>query len=65
MSLLSLLHLLRSGIGPSRHFAATYHFGRFSNRPFGVKHFQTIHHCDVDVAHGLALLFGISTKALP
>ena len=38
---------------------------RFSNRPFGVKHFQTIHHCGVDVAHGLALLFGIGTKALP
>src|SRR5450759_775800 len=32
---------------------------RFSNRPFEVKHFQTIHHCSVDVAHGLALLFGI------
>ena len=38
---------------------------RFSNRPFGVKHFQAIHHCDVDVTHGLALLFGIGTKALP
>src|SRR4051794_34515569 len=37
----------------------------FSNRPFGVKHFQTIHHCSVDVAHGLALLFGIGTKAVP
>src|SRR5450759_775799 len=37
----------------------------FSNRPFGVKHFQTIHHCSVDVAHGLALLFGIGTTALP
>ena len=37
----------------------------FSNRPFGVKHFQTIHHCSVDVAHGPALLFGIGTKALP
>jgi hypothetical protein len=37
----------------------------FSNRPFGVKRFQTIHHCSVDVAHGLALLFGIGTKALP
>ena len=36
----------------------------FSNRPFGVKHFQTIHHCSVDVAHGLVLLFGIGTKAL-
>ena len=38
---------------------------RFSNRPFGVKHFQTIRRCSVDVAHGLALLFGIDTKALP
>src|SRR5277367_5404681 len=37
----------------------------FSNRPVGVKHFQTIHHCSVDVSHGLALLFGIGTKALP
>ena len=38
---------------------------RFSNRPVGVKHFQTIHHYSVDVAHGLVLLFGIGTKALP
>ena len=38
---------------------------RFSNRPSGVKHFQTAHHCNVDVTHGLALLFGIGTKALP
>src|SRR5712672_4790316 len=38
---------------------------RFSNRPFGVKHFQTIQHHSVDVAHGLVLLFGIGTKALP
>ena len=37
----------------------------FSNRPFGVKRFLAIHHCSVDVAHGLALLFGIGTKALP
>ena len=34
---------------------------RFSNRPVGVKRFQTIHHCSVDVAHGLALLFEIGT----
>jgi len=34
---------------------------RFSNRPVGVKHFQTIHHCRVDVARGLVLLFGIGT----
>ncbi len=38
---------------------------RFSNRPVGVKRFQAIHQCSVDVAHGLALLFGIGTKALP
>ena len=39
---------------------------RFSNRPFGVKHFQTIHQrCSVDVARGLVLLFGIGTRALP
>jgi hypothetical protein len=34
---------------------------RFSNRPFEVKHFQAIPHCSVDVAHGLALLFGLGT----
>ena len=38
---------------------------RFSNRPFGVKHFQTIHQCGVDVARGLVLLFGIGTGAFP
>src|ERR1039458_6671201 len=38
---------------------------RFSNRPYWVKSSQTIHHYSVDVAHGLALLFGIGTKALP
>ena len=37
----------------------------FSNRPFGVKHFQTVPRYSVDVAHGLVLLFGIGTKALP
>src|SRR5262249_62195022 len=30
-----------------------------------VKHFQAIHHSSVDVAHGLALLFGLGTKAVP
>ena len=35
------------------------------HRPFRVKCFQTIHHCDVDVARGLVLLSGIGTKALP
>src|SRR5258707_10817637 len=37
----------------------------FSNRPLRVKRFQTIHGYSVDVAHGLVLLFGIGTKALP
>src|SRR4029078_10948181 len=30
-----------------------------------VKHFQAFHCCSVDVTHGLALLFGIGTRALP
>src|SRR5437588_4187099 len=38
---------------------------RSSNRPFGVKHFQTIRRCGVDVTHGLVPLFGIGTRALP
>ena len=38
---------------------------RFSNRPVGVKRFQTIHHHSVDVSRGLVLLFGIGTRALP
>jgi hypothetical protein len=38
---------------------------RFSNRRVGVKRFQTIHLCSVDVSRGLVLLFGIGTKALP
>ncbi len=36
-----------------------------SNRPSGVKRFQTIHHYSVDVVRGLVRLFGIGTKALP
>jgi hypothetical protein len=46
-------------------FRCAAKFGRFSNRPFGVKRFQTIHHCSVDVSRGLVLLFGIGTRALP
>src|ERR1700755_2106500 len=37
----------------------------FSNRPVGVKHFQTIHGSSVDVARGLVLLSGIGAWALP
>jgi hypothetical protein len=44
--------------------ASPRHF-RFSNRPFEVKRFQTIRRCGVDVTHGLVLLFGIGTKAVP
>ena len=54
--------------GSDWHFATLLKLpynGRFSNRPFGVKHFQTIHRRSVDVARGLVLLFGIGTKALP
>ena len=65
------LGVYESGIGLSdRYCAATKctvlqpNVG-FSNRPFGVKRFQTIRRCSVDVAHGLVLLFGIGTKALP
>jgi hypothetical protein len=36
----------------------------FSNWPFRVKRFQTIHRYSVDVAHGLVLLFGNGTRAL-
>ena len=38
---------------------------RFSNRPIEVKRFQTIRRHGIDDARGLALLFGIGTKALP
>ena len=51
----------RSGCASQQNCAADV---CFSNRPFGVKHFQTVHRCSVDVTHGLVLLFGIGTKAL-
>ncbi len=59
-----LIHRPARDIIPPRG-GARVSFSFFSNRPFGVKRFQTIHHCRVDVAHGLVLLFGIGTKALP
>ena len=46
-----------------RYFCTAY--VRFSNRPVWVKRFQTFHRSGVDVAHGLVLLFGIGTRALP
>jgi hypothetical protein len=54
-----------SAVPPKADVRRTGWHVRFSNRPFGVKHFQTIHRCSVDVARGLALLFGIGTKAVP
>src|SRR5438067_13876051 len=33
---------------------------RFSNRPVGVKRFQAIHGCSVDVTRGVVLLYGIA-----
>ena len=57
------LHAL-TGLARTAAFFGSAHV-RFSNRPFEVKHFQTIHHCSVDVAHGLVLLFGLGARALP
>ena len=37
----------------------------FSNRPIGVKRFQAIYHCGLDVARGLVLLYGLGARALP
>src|SRR5262245_57101511 len=54
-----------SGWGQSRSCGHVASNVRFSNRPFGVKRFQTIHRYGVDVARGLVLLFGIGTRALP
>ena len=49
---------------PIATFRCVAEFGRFSNRPFRVKHLQTIRRRSVDVSHGLALLFGIGIRAL-
>jgi hypothetical protein len=60
-----LLRCMSQVLAPSLHIAVVRICGRFSNRPVGVKHFQTIHRCSVDVSRGLVLLFGIGTRALP
>jgi hypothetical protein len=54
-----------SAVGPEADLGRGHRDVCFSNRPFEVKHFQTIRRCSVDVVHGLSLLFGIGTKALP
>jgi hypothetical protein len=50
----------RTAVGPNGPTRIGFHV-RFSNRPFEVKRFQTIRHCNVDVSRGLVLLFGIGT----
>jgi hypothetical protein len=78
---MSLRMIRTSEFGTSHRFVATHRFGRFSNRPVWVKHFQAIHRFSnrpvwvkhfqaihrfsVDVTRGLVLLFGIGTKAVP
>ena len=57
--------LVDVGDGSSTSFQAQVAHFRFSNRPFEVKRFQTIHHHSFDVARRLVLLSGIGTKALP
>src|SRR3974390_2865386 len=54
-----------SALPPKADIRFTHRHVCFSNRPFGVKRFQTFHLCGVDVARGLVLLFGIGTWALP
>ena len=59
------MHQRMSALPPKADIRGSDCHVRFSNRPFWVKRFQTIHGYGVDVAHGLALLFGIGTRALP
>src|SRR6516162_11746435 len=49
-------HRLQSHAFPLQRTAGPY---------IGVKRFQTIHDCGVDVTRGLVLLFGIGSKAVP
>ncbi len=65
VNLWSVLHRPLRLVQSSTDWSSPNRDVRFSNRPVGVKHFQTIHHCGVDVSRGLVLLFGIGTKALP
>ena len=56
---------LTSESGPKTEVEAFLIDVSFSNRPFEVKRFQTIHRRSVDVARGLVLLSGIGTRAVP
>jgi hypothetical protein len=65
-----LLHLLTPGYGTFEtstdvRYTAASLIGRLGQALSGYPHFQAIQHSSVDVAHGLALLFGLGTKALP
>jgi len=51
-----------SAFGGKADILATNRDVCFSNRPAGVKRFQTVHGCGVDVARGLVLLSGIGTR---
>ena len=50
-----------SALPPKADMVQRGHDVRFSNRPGGVKRFQTTRDGGVDVAHGLVLLSGIGT----
>ena len=54
-----------SKFGPETEVPQDVLLVRFSNRPVGGKHFQAIHRFSVNVTHGLVLLFGIGTMAVP
>src|SRR6516165_4702142 len=59
------LVLTRPLLERRRHHANMRAYVCFSNRPVGVKRFQAIRHCGVDVARGLVLLSGLGARALP
>jgi hypothetical protein len=57
--LICFLHM--SALPPKADIAERNWDVRFSNRPVGVKRFQTIHDCGVGITRGLVLLYGIGT----
>src|SRR5215472_16880996 len=54
-----------SALGGKADIAQTCLYVCFSNRPIGVKRFQAIHRCGLDVARGPVLLYGLGARALP
>ena len=59
--------MAHSGHSRHRNNLSASLIGRFGSSTFkpSTTTFQTIHHCSVDVACGLVLLFGIGARALP